>query len=53
MQNHNIKILEEYLDKQDRKFVSPKKLSFLRAIENIIEDNNATVINYNSKARNS
>lgn len=40
MQNHNIKILEEYLDKQDRKFISPKKLSFLRAIENIIEDNN-------------
>lgn len=35
----NIKILEEYLDKQDRKFVSEYRLMILQAIENLIARN--------------
>ena len=32
----DIKILEEYLDKQDRKFVSEHRLMILQAVENLI-----------------
>lgn len=35
----DIKILEEYLDKQDRKFVSEYRLMILQAIENLIARN--------------
>jgi hypothetical protein len=36
MDNEDIKILEEYLDKQDRKFVSEHRLMILQAVENLI-----------------
>ena len=36
---NNIEILEEYLDKQDRKFVSEHRLMILEAIENLIQEN--------------
>lgn len=36
---NNIEILEEYLDKQDRKFVSEHRLMILQAIENLIQEN--------------
>ena len=32
----DIKILNDYLDENDRKFVKPKRLKFLQAIENLI-----------------
>lgn len=35
----DIKVLEEYLDKQDRKFVSEYRLMILKAIENLIARN--------------
>lgn len=35
----DIKILEDYLDKQDRKYVSEYRLMILQAIENLIERN--------------
>ena len=35
----DIKVLEEYLDKEDRKFVSKDRLKFLQAIENLIKRN--------------
>lgn len=34
----DIKKLENYLDEQDRKFVSQYRLRFLQALENILED---------------
>lgn len=37
MNNEDIKVLEEYLDKQDRKFVSEYRLALLQAIENLIK----------------
>ena len=36
---NNIEILEEYLDKQDRKFVTEHRLMILEAIENLIQEN--------------
>lgn len=36
---NNIEILEEYLDKQDGKFVSEHRLMILEAIENLIQEN--------------
>lgn len=33
----DIKFLEEYLDKEDRKFVSEYRLMFLKSIENLIK----------------
>lgn len=36
---NNIEILEDYLDKQDRKFVSEYRLMILEAIENLIQRN--------------
>lgn len=36
---NNIKVLEEYLDKQDRKFVSEHRLMILEAIEYLIKEN--------------
>ena len=38
MNNEDIKVLEEYLDKQDRKFVSKYRLAFLQALENILKE---------------
>ena len=35
----DIEILEDYLDKQDRKFVSEYRLMILEAIENLIQRN--------------
>ena len=35
-EDEDIKILEEYLDKQDRKFVSKHRLMILQAVENLI-----------------
>ena len=35
----DIKVLEDFLDKQDRKFVSKDRLNFLQAIENLINKN--------------
>lgn len=35
----DIKILESYLEQQDRKFVSEYRLKFLQAIENLINRN--------------
>ena len=35
----DIKVLKEYLDKQDRKFVSEYRLMILQAIENLIARN--------------
>lgn len=36
MSKADIKILNDYLDETDRKFVSLKRLKFLQAIENLI-----------------
>ena len=36
---NNIDILEEYLDKQDRKYVSEYRLMILNAIETLISEN--------------
>lgn len=36
MEEH-IEILEKYLSKQDRKFVSENRFKFLKAIENLID----------------
>lgn len=35
----DIKILNNYLDENDKKFVKPKRLKFLQAIENLIDKN--------------
>ena len=35
----DIKILNDYLDENDKKFVKPKRLKFLQAIENLINKN--------------
>ena len=37
--DEDIKILNDYLDENDKKFVKPKRLKFLQAIENLINKN--------------
>lgn len=39
MNDKDIKILESYLEQQDRKFVSEYRLEFLQAIENLLKEN--------------
>lgn len=41
----DIKILEDYLEQQDRKFVTEYRLQFLQAIENILADRERLIKN--------
>ena len=44
----DIKIVESYLEQQDRKFVSEYRLETLQAIENILADRNNIASKYNN-----
>ena len=44
----DIKIVESYLEQQDRKFISEYRLETLRAIENILADRNNIASKYNN-----
>lgn len=44
----DIKIVESYLEQQDRKFVSEYRLETLQAIENILADRNNIAKQYNN-----
>lgn len=44
----DIKIVESYLEQQDRKFVSKYRLETLQALENILSDRNNIASKYNN-----